>query len=58
MSVADHLEYYNITLHANSRGTYQFVTGTTNQVYNYIREVDGSIILLRYMEEPRALESM
>ncbi|AQK51587.1 alpha/beta-Hydrolases superfamily protein [Zea mays] len=49
MSVADHLEYYSVTLHADSRGTCQFVIGTTNQVYNYIREVDGSIILLRYI---------
>ncbi|AQL01870.1 alpha/beta-Hydrolases superfamily protein [Zea mays] len=58
MSVADHLEYYSFTLHADSRGTYQFMIGTANQVYNYIHEVDGSIILLRYMQEPRALESM
>ncbi|AQK83977.1 alpha/beta-Hydrolases superfamily protein [Zea mays] len=49
MSVADHLEYYSVTLHADSRGTCQFVIGTANQVYNNIREVDGSIILLRYI---------
>jgi hypothetical protein len=49
MSVADNLEYYSVTLHVDSRGTCQFVIGTANQVYNYIREVDGSIILLRYI---------
>ncbi|AQK48686.1 Lipase [Zea mays] len=58
MSVADHLEYYDVTLHADSRGTCQFVIGAANQVYNYVREVDGSIILSRYPQEPQALESM
>lgn len=58
MSIADHLEYYGVTLHGDSRGTCQFVIGAANSVYSYVREVDGSIILSRYPEEPEALESM
>ncbi|TKW02200.1 hypothetical protein SEVIR_8G230300v4 [Setaria viridis] len=58
ISVADHLEYYGVTLHSDSRGTCQFVMGAANSVYSYIREVDGTIILSRYAQEPHALESM
>ena len=58
ISVADHLEYYGVTLHADSRGTCQFVMGAANSVYSYVREVDGAIILSRYPQDPYALESV
>jgi len=58
ISVADHLEYYGVTLHADSRGTCQFVMGAANSVYSYVREVDGAIILSIYPQDPYALESM
>ncbi|XP_025828534.1 lipase-like [Panicum hallii] len=58
ISVADHLEYYGITLHADSRGTCQFVMGAANSVYSYVREVDGAIILSRYPQDTYTLESV
>ncbi|KAL6908086.1 hypothetical protein ACP4OV_002256 [Aristida adscensionis] len=59
ISVADHLEYYGVTLHADSRGTCQFVIGATNSAYSYVRDVDGTIIFSRYLpQEPHVLESM
>lgn len=57
-SVADHLEYYGVTLHADSRGTCQFVIGATNSAYSNILEVDGTIILSRYPQELHAVESI
>ncbi|WVZ50055.1 hypothetical protein U9M48_001350 [Paspalum notatum var. saurae] len=58
ISVADHLEYYGVTLHADSSGTCQFVIGAANSVYSYVREVNGTIIVSRYPQEPHTLESM
>nr|CAB3492166.1 unnamed protein product [Digitaria exilis] len=35
ISVADHLEYYGVTLHADSRGTCQYVMGAANSNKKY-----------------------
>jgi hypothetical protein len=56
-SVADHLEYYGVTLHSDSRGTCQFI-GATNSEYSHICEVDGTITISRYQQEPHAVEYM
>jgi hypothetical protein len=58
ISVADHLEYYGVTMHSDSRGSCQFVMGSANSVYSYIREVDGTIILSKYAQESHILESI
>lgn len=57
-SVADHLEYYGVTLHADSRGTCQFVIGTSNSADGDIVQVDGTIILSRYPQEQHSLASI
>ncbi|KAK3120653.1 hypothetical protein QOZ80_9AG0691520 [Eleusine coracana subsp. coracana] len=57
-SVADHLEYYGVTLHSDSRGTCQFVIGATNSEYSDIREADGTITVSRYPQETHAVEYM
>jgi hypothetical protein len=57
-SVADHLEYYGVSLHADSRGTCQFVIGSTNMAYGTILEVDRTIIMTRYPQEWHAVESI
>ncbi|VAH91979.1 unnamed protein product [Triticum turgidum subsp. durum] len=57
-SVADHLEYYGVNLHADSRGTCQFVIGTSNSAYGDILQVDGAIILSRYPQERYPVESI
>ncbi|KAF0896170.1 hypothetical protein E2562_019663 [Oryza meyeriana var. granulata] len=57
-SVADHLEYYGVSLHADSRGTCQFVIGSTNTAYSSILEVDRTIILARYPQEWQSVESI
>ncbi|KAB8116024.1 hypothetical protein EE612_056949 [Oryza sativa] len=57
-SVADHLEYYGVSLHADSRGTCQFVIGSTNTAYGSILEVDRTIIMTRYPQEWHAVESI
>ncbi|CAM0874088.1 unnamed protein product [Alopecurus aequalis] len=57
-SVADHLEYYGVNLHADSRGTCQFVIGTSNSAYSDIRQVDGTIVISRYPQEQLPMESI
>ncbi|XP_044981220.1 lipase-like isoform X2 [Hordeum vulgare subsp. vulgare] len=57
-SVADHLEYYGVNLHADSRGTCQFVIGASNSAYGDILQVDGTIILSRYLQERYPVESI
>jgi hypothetical protein len=56
--VADHLEYYGVSLHADSRGTCQFVIGSSNSAYSDIVQVDGTIILSRYPQEQHSVESI
>ncbi|KAM0913867.1 hypothetical protein ACQ4PT_011891 [Festuca glaucescens] len=57
-SVTDHLEYYGVSLHADSRGTCQFVIGSSNLAYSDIVQVGGTIILSRYPQEQHSVESI
>lgn len=56
--MTDHLEYYGVNLHADSRGTCQFVIGASNSAYGDILQVDGTIILSRYPQERYPVESI